>query len=83
MNDRSDDPSHLERTLSPQSYISLPAGAKTRTQYVTDVWPITWPVLYNKPLQVFVVVFRLCVCFVSVKSVFILLSFFLMFLFCK
>ena len=34
MKDRSDNPSHYERTLLPQSYISLPRGSKM--QYLEE-----------------------------------------------
>ena len=51
MKDRSDDPSHHERTLLPRSYISLPASLKyyhcttaeetddlSRVNYVVNIW---------------------------------------------
>ena len=40
MNDRSDDPSHHERTLLPRSYISLPALTKTGMLYCVNTYDI-------------------------------------------
>ena len=43
MKDRSDDPSHHERTLLPRSYISLPEGARCRAM-VNILLMVRWVV---------------------------------------
>ena len=99
MNDRSDDPSHHERTLLPRSYISLrdrpqtPIPWRVMSFHCHHQTTLSWPPGYNywstrRYVYICILMLILFVCFVLfylffVSFVCFLLAFFLSFFFLK